>query len=57
MRRPIKFSPVRAGVDYTRGQAEGHYRRLNRTLFGNLAEHVDGDTINQPVDWCPSKIQ
>jgi len=32
MRRPIKFSPVRSSVDYTRGQAEGHYRRLNRNV-------------------------
>jgi hypothetical protein len=32
MRRPIKFSPVRSRVDYTRGQAEGHYRRLNRNV-------------------------
>lgn len=32
MRRPIKFNPVRSSVDYTRGQAEGHYRRLNRNV-------------------------
>jgi hypothetical protein len=32
MRRPIRFSPVRSSVDYTRGQAEGHYRRLNRNV-------------------------
>ena len=32
MRRPITFSPVRSSVDYTRGQAEGHYRRLNRNV-------------------------
>ncbi len=32
MRRPIKFNPVRSSVDYTRGQAEGHYRRLNRNI-------------------------
>lgn len=32
MRRPIQFSPVRSGVDYTRGQAEGHYRQLNRNV-------------------------
>ncbi|MFC7187968.1 hypothetical protein [Halorubrum yunnanense] len=32
MRRPIKFSPVRSSVDYTQGQAEGHYRRLNRNV-------------------------
>lgn len=32
MRRPIKFNPVRSSVDYTRGQAEGHYRRLTRQI-------------------------
>jgi len=32
MRRPIQFSPVRSSVNYTRGQAEGHYRRLNRNV-------------------------
>ncbi len=32
MRRPIKFNPVRSSVDYTRGEAEGHYRRLNRNV-------------------------
>jgi len=32
MRRPIQFSPVRGSVDYTKGQAEGHYRRLNRNI-------------------------
>ena len=32
MRRPIQFSPVRSSVDYTRGEAEGHYRRLNRNI-------------------------
>jgi len=32
MRRPIQFSPVRSSVDHTRGQAEGHYRRLNRNV-------------------------
>ncbi|KAB1198195.1 hypothetical protein [Haloferax sp. CBA1150] len=39
MRRPIKFSPVRTSVDYTRGQAEGHYRRLNR----NVVSRNEGD--------------
>lgn len=40
MRRPIKFSPVRSSVDYTRGQAEGHYRRLNRNVVSrNEADH------------------
>ena len=39
MRRPIQFSPVRSSVDYTRGQAEGHYRRLNR----NVVSRNDAD--------------
>ena len=39
MRRPIQFSPVRSSVDYTRGQAEGHYRRLNR----NVVSRNEGD--------------
>ena len=30
---------------------------LASSLFGNLAEHIDRDTINQPVDRCPSKVQ
>jgi len=38
MRRPIKFSPVRSSVDYTRGQAEGHYRRLNRNIVSRNPE-------------------
>jgi len=39
MRRPIQFSPVRSSVDYTRGQAEGHYRRINR----NVVSRNEGD--------------
>ncbi len=38
MRRPIQFSPVRSSVDYTRGQAEGHYRRLNRNITSRNVE-------------------
>ena len=37
MRRPIRFSPVRSSVEYTRGQAEGHYRRLNRSVVSRNA--------------------
>lgn len=44
MRRPITFSPVRSSVDYTRGQAEGHYRRLNR----NVVSRNDDDN-RQPL--------
>lgn len=40
MRRPIRFTPVRSSVEYTRGQAEGHYRRLNRNAVSrNRADH------------------
>ncbi|WP_160135660.1 hypothetical protein [Halococcus salsus] len=38
MRRPIQFSPVRSSVEYTRGQAEGHYRRLNRNVVSRNPE-------------------
>jgi len=38
MRRPIQFSPVRSSVDYTRGEAEGHYRRLNRNIVSRNEE-------------------
>jgi len=38
MRRPIQFSPVRSNVDYTRGQAEGHYRQLNRNVVSRNEE-------------------
>lgn len=38
MRRPIQFSPVRSSVDYTRGQAEGHYRRINRNVVSRNEE-------------------
>lgn len=32
MRRPIQFNPVRSQIEYSRGQAEGHYRRLTRHI-------------------------
>lgn len=32
MRRPIQFGPNRSSIDYTRGQAEGHYRQINRNI-------------------------
>lgn len=38
MRRPIQFSPVRSSVDYTRGQAEGHYRQINRNVVSRNVE-------------------
>lgn len=58
LRRPIRFSPVRSTVDYTRGQAEGHYRRVSRTVVSRNAEdyrttlrHVQDDAIGN-LDGC-----
>jgi hypothetical protein len=50
MRRPIKFNPVRASVDYTRGQAEGHYRRLNRNVVSRNREDNREPLRNAEVD-------
>lgn len=50
MRRPVKFSPVRSGVDYTRGQAEGHYRRLNRNIVSRNEEDGRQPLRNLEVD-------
>jgi hypothetical protein len=50
MRRPIKFSPVRSSVDYTRGQAEGHYRRLNRNVVSRNQEDGREPLRNTAVD-------
>ncbi|WP_092935258.1 hypothetical protein [Natrinema hispanicum] len=50
MRRPIKFSPVRSSVDYTRGQAEGHYRRLNRNIVSRNREDNREPLRNVEVD-------
>lgn len=50
MRRPIKFSPVRSSVDYTRGQAEGHYRRLNRNVVSRNEADARQPLRNFEVD-------
>ncbi len=50
MRRPIQFSPVRSSVDYTRGQAEGHYRRLNRNVVSRNREDNREPLRNAEVD-------
>lgn len=34
VRRPVRFAPVRADVDVTRGQAAGQYRRLDQGVAG-----------------------
>ncbi|OYR52921.1 hypothetical protein [Halorubrum sp. Ea8] len=50
MRRPIKFNPVRSSVDYTRGQAEGHYRRLNRNVVARNQEDNREPLRNAKID-------
>jgi len=50
MRRPIKFSPVRSSVDYTRGQAEGHYRRINRNIVSRNREDNREPLRNTELD-------
>lgn len=50
MRRPIQFSPVRSSVDYTRGQAEGHYRRLNRNVVSRNDEDNRQPLRNTELD-------
>ncbi len=50
MRRPIKFSPVRSSVDYTRGQAEGHYRRINRNVVSRNQEDNREPLRNAELD-------
>ena len=50
MRRPIKFNPVRSSVDYTRGQAEGHYRRLNRNVVSRNPEDNREPLRNAEID-------
>ena len=50
MRRPIQFSPVRSSVDYTRGQAEGHYRRLNRNIVSRNEEDNREPLRNTELD-------
>lgn len=50
MRRPIKFNPVRSRVDYTRGQAEGHYRRLNRNVVSRNPDDNREPLRNTEID-------
>jgi len=38
MRRPIQFNPNRSKIDYERGQAEGHYRKINRNVVSRNEE-------------------
>lgn len=40
MRHPITFSPMRSSIDYLNGEAEGHYRRVNRNIVSrNESDH------------------
>ena len=32
MKHPIRYSPIRASLDYSEGQVEGHYRRIVRQI-------------------------
>jgi hypothetical protein len=50
MRRPIQFTPVRSSVDYTQGQAEGHYRRLNRNVVSRNPDDGREPLRNAEVD-------
>lgn len=50
MRRPIRFSPVRSKIDYARGQAEGHYRRLNRNVTSRNLEDGRQPLRNTELD-------
>ena len=50
MRCPIKFNLVRSSVDYTRGQAQGHYRRLNRNIVSRNDEDNREPLRNAEVD-------
>ncbi|MCQ4334432.1 hypothetical protein KM295_13290 [Natronomonas sp. F2-12] len=50
MRRPIQFSPVRSNVDYTRGQAEGHYRQLSRNVVSRNDEDHRKPLRNAEID-------
>lgn len=50
MRRPIQFSPNRSGIDYTRGQAEGHYRQINRNIVSRNEEDAREPLRNTTYD-------
>ena len=50
IRRPIQFSPIRSSVDYTRGQAEGHYRRLNRNVVSRNTDDNRQPLRNTKLD-------
>lgn len=50
LRRPIRFSPIRSNVDYADGQAEGHYRRLNRNIVSRNTDDGGEPLRNTGVD-------
>lgn len=50
LRRPVRFSPVRSNVDYTDGEAEGHYRRLNRNIVSRNPDDGREPLRNTEVD-------
>lgn len=50
MRRPIQFSPNRSATDYIRGQAEGHYRQINRNIVSRNEEDAREPLRNTNYD-------
>lgn len=50
MRRPIQFSPNRSSIDYTRGQAEGHYRQINRNIVSRNEDDAREPLRNTTYD-------
>lgn len=49
-RSPLKFSPVRSSVTYERGEAEGHYRRINRNIVSRNSEDNREPLRNTEMD-------
>lgn len=50
MRRPIQFSPNRSSIDYMRGQAEGHYRQINRNIVSRNEDDAREPLRNTTYD-------
>ena len=46
----MKFSPVRSSVNYERGEAEGHYRRINRNIVSRNPEDGREPLRNTEMD-------
>jgi hypothetical protein len=50
LRSPLKFSPVRSSVNYERGEAEAHYRRINRNIVSRNPEDGRESLRNTEMD-------